>query len=203
MNISLGENLVWWLIAGDNNWWKQVLHKKYVNWVRESYTHHIPHNRGNSQLWYVILDSIPLNRSKMTWILGNGKSTHFWTDGIMGNPPLGSNLIPLCNWIIYQHKISFQDISSWSFDGNWLNWAQGNIPSHLVSISRSLESSLIGCAPSCQIENLEGGHVICILLKGVINIFYSLILGFHILGFFHLFGAQTTSQNFYFLLDIS
>jgi len=48
MNISLGENLVWWLIAGDNNWWKQVLHKKYVNWVRESYTHHIPHNRGNS-----------------------------------------------------------------------------------------------------------------------------------------------------------
>jgi len=100
-----------------------VLHKKNINGERESCIHHIPHNRGNFKIWNLMLVSIPLISYKLTLILRNGKSINFWTKGIVGNPPLGSNLLfhPLRNLLISQDKISMWDASSYSSNKNLLS----------------------------------------------------------------------------------
>jgi hypothetical protein len=149
-NLAMGAKILWNLVSGRNDWWKQILKEKYLvgDRLRCLDQHHSLNN--GSPIGKLFSASIPLLQSQLTWIPGNGRKILIGTDNIMGKQPLWQHiqLRPLINWLDMQGKKHIWDISSWHADtGDWTGWNLQNIPSNLQDAARQLKSFLKGCAP--------------------------------------------------------
>lgn len=91
MNIALGVKVLWHLITGQFDWWKQVLFKKYLHGNRKRCLDHPLDEGRGSPIWKLCKAVACLIQSKLTWIPGNGRLISIWDDSIMGKPPNGHN----------------------------------------------------------------------------------------------------------------
>ena len=73
MNKSLGEKLIWRLVTGKKEWWKEVIREKYIK---------IPRTKILDSLWTG--KGTNLIQSNYYWILGNGKKIKVWESNILG-----------------------------------------------------------------------------------------------------------------------
>jgi hypothetical protein len=87
-NLALGANLLWRLITGKSEWWKQFILFKYLSCPRIWCLDGEPPVQRGSQIRWLLKASIPLLQSRLTWIPSNDKLINLWSDSIIGNPPL-------------------------------------------------------------------------------------------------------------------
>jgi hypothetical protein len=101
-NLAMGAKLLWRLITGDNDWWKQALSSKYRlgKRIRSMDKPHL--NQTGSQIWKLIKGASPFFREHLSWIPGNGKSIKIWQDRIFGVTfnPNDENLSDLKGWML-------------------------------------------------------------------------------------------------------
>lgn len=75
-----------------------------------------PPAHNGSQIWKLLLASLPFIQSHLSWSLGNGKDINISLDNILGGPPFewDASLLPLHLWLSDQGKSSLYDISTWN-----------------------------------------------------------------------------------------
>lgn len=150
MNLSLRVKIIWRLVSGRYDWWKNVLHKNYFFVGRLWCINGVIKNKKNLSILKVIKYATPLICDKLMWILGNRKLISIWIDNIMGNEPLEKNieLTPLHNWMDKQNLKTLFDNSEWEETiGQWLKWFIGETPTHLLPYVQLLYDDLKGCTP--------------------------------------------------------
>ena len=72
MNKALGAKLIWSLVTGRKEWWKEVIRKKYIKRPRTKILNSLWTGKGTS-LWQLCKASINLIQSNYYWKPGNGK----------------------------------------------------------------------------------------------------------------------------------
>ena len=92
MNLSLRVKIIWRLVSGRYDWWKNVLHNNYFFVGRLWCINGVIKNTKNLSILKVIKYATPLICDKLMWILGNRKLISIWIDNIMGNEPLEKNI---------------------------------------------------------------------------------------------------------------
>jgi len=73
VNLALGAKIVWRLISGSNNWWKEVLHKKYFSINRLQCIDGNIENKKGSHILKLFKVIAPLIQDKIKWVLGKEK----------------------------------------------------------------------------------------------------------------------------------
>ncbi|PRQ27069.1 putative reverse transcriptase zinc-binding domain-containing protein [Rosa chinensis] len=68
--------LGWKVITDHNNWWVEIVRKKYL-WKFSFFD--VPKQPHQSFAWKGILDSRDIILKGMRWIIGNGRNIKFWT----------------------------------------------------------------------------------------------------------------------------
>ena len=111
-NNSALAKLGWKLITEPNNWWAQIVRKKYL-WNNSFFT--VGKKQVNSCTWKDILDTRDLLTKCMRWIIGNGKDINFWTFN-------WAFPFPLFNFLNDQQKfqVNLQDmVSDYITNNGW------------------------------------------------------------------------------------
>jgi hypothetical protein len=150
VNLSMGAKILWNLVSGKNDWWKQAIKKKYLLGDRLRCLDQINSLSRGSPVGKLLSASIPLIQKQLTWIPGNGRKILIKEDSIMGKQPLWThmNLRPLIIWLDRQGKKCIADISSWNMEtGDWIGWNLTNTPTNLQEAAKQLQNLLKGCAP--------------------------------------------------------
>jgi hypothetical protein len=99
MNIAMGEKILWRLVMGSMDRWKEAIFKKYfVGMRKRCLDSPLIENKG-SNLWKLINTTTLIFQPNSNWISRNGKAINLWIDNIIGKPPLGNieKLNPLKN----------------------------------------------------------------------------------------------------------
>lgn len=87
-NLAMGAKILWNLVSGRNDWWKRILKAKYLIGDRlRGLDQHHSLNSG-SPIGKLVLASIPLLQSQLTWIPENGRKILIGIDSIMDKQPL-------------------------------------------------------------------------------------------------------------------
>lgn len=131
INLAPGAEVLWRLVAGKIEWWKQVLFKNYFQGSRKSCLDAgFSHSKGYP-IWQLCRVVSPIIQSKLTWIPGNGKLIKIWDDGIMGQPLSIHNqeLSRLHEWMIDQGIMILLDLSRWDAEDHWIGWGLLLLPS--------------------------------------------------------------------------
>ncbi|PRQ37611.1 putative reverse transcriptase zinc-binding domain-containing protein [Rosa chinensis] len=68
--------LAWKVINDQDNWWSQIMRRKYL---RKVSFFQAKKKQKNSIAWSGVLDARDLIMKGMRWIIGNGKNIKFWT----------------------------------------------------------------------------------------------------------------------------
>jgi hypothetical protein len=87
-NLAIGVKILCNLSSGRNDWWKQVLKKKYLIGDRLRCLDQCNSLSRGCPVGKLLSTSIPLIQSQLTWILGNGRNILTGADSIMGKQPL-------------------------------------------------------------------------------------------------------------------
>jgi hypothetical protein len=113
-NSAMGAKLLWRLISGGNDWWKQAIINKYRLGKRKRSMDNPQTHQAGSQIWKLIKGAIPFFREHLSWIPGNGKSIKIWQDRIFGVTfnPSDENLMELKCWMLGLSKRTLYDISA-------------------------------------------------------------------------------------------
>jgi hypothetical protein len=101
------------------DWWKEAIFKKYFVGMRKRCLDHPLLDSKGSTLWKLLKTSLPIIKSKLSWVLGNGKIINVWTYSIKGSPPLESieELSPIKQWFFSQGCMKLVDLSDWTNQG--------------------------------------------------------------------------------------
>ena len=149
MGKAMGAKLVWRLISGRKEWWKEVIRKKYIKRPRSQMITNSWEGHGTN-LWQLCKVSFNLVKEDLYWIPGNGRKINLWESKILGQPPRltlqDQNL--LAEWAYEQGISTLYDISVWDAKGIWAGWKELSPPVHLRGAADSLLSSLHGLSPS-------------------------------------------------------
>ena len=103
--------------------------------------------KNGSSISKICKKVMPLFKSELYWIPGNGKLIRLWQDAILGQPP--PNLPRLQNWMTALGLKMIWDISEWENDesNRWVGWTLPKFPSELNTEKNMLLSHLIELAP--------------------------------------------------------
>ena len=130
MNEALGATMVWRMVTGSNDLWKEVIRKKYIRNPKSKILNYPWEGKGTS---IRILCKSPLNmiQSNFYWIPGNDKKIKIWTDRILGHP-LSSvhDLEDTSKWDGDNGILTLFDLSTWDQNGNWKGWRMIHPPEH-------------------------------------------------------------------------
>ena len=146
---AMGAKLVWRLVTGKKEWWKEVIRKKYIKRPRSKLLDRAWTGKGTS-LWQLCKASLSVILENSYWILGNGKKINVWTNSILGQLPRSSlpDLPPLSDWARDHGIISLFDLSCWDSQGRWSGWKHLSPPAHLENATAALFLSLHGLSPT-------------------------------------------------------
>ena len=72
MSKAMGAKLIWRLVTGRKEWWKEVIRKKYIRRPRSKMLDSAWAGKGTT-LWQLCKASLNTIRADCYWILGNGK----------------------------------------------------------------------------------------------------------------------------------
>ena len=141
--------MVWRLITGRKEWWKEVIRKKYIRRPRSKMLDNAWVGQGTN-LWKLCKDSLNIILENSYWIPENGKRINIWKSNILGQPPRSS--LPdqslLAEWASEQGISTLFDLSQWDSKGLWIGWKELSPPVHLANAVDSLLSSLHGLSPT-------------------------------------------------------
>jgi hypothetical protein len=87
-NIAMGGKMLWNMITGKRSWSKQLLRKKYFLGSRDRCLEKPTKTRKGSPIFHLCQRAMPLLKSQLTWIPGNGSKISIWDDSILGGLPL-------------------------------------------------------------------------------------------------------------------
>ena len=149
MNKAMGTKMIWRLISGRRDWWKEVIRKKYIRRPRSKMMDSAWTGKGTT-LWQLCKASINIIKEQCYWIPGNGQRINIWTSRILGQPPISSlpGLAPLAEWASGQGIQTIYDLSLWDTTGQWRGWKELTPPAHMANAASSLRSRLHGLSPS-------------------------------------------------------
>ena len=118
MNKALGAKLIWRLVEGKKEWWKEVIRKKYIKRPRSKILDSLWIGKGTS-LWLLCKASINLIQSNYYWIPGNGKKLKVWESSILGQPTIISlpGMVELAEWARNFGIHTLHDLSLWNSKG--------------------------------------------------------------------------------------
>ena len=83
---AMGAKLIWRLITGRKEWWKEVIRKKYIKNSRSKMLDGEWKGKG-TPLWQLCKASFNTIKEGCYWIPGNGKRINVWNNSILGQPP--------------------------------------------------------------------------------------------------------------------
>ena len=83
MNKALGAKLIWRMVTGSKEWWKEVIRKKYIKNPISKMLDGEWTGKGTS-LWQLCKASFILIQLQSYWISGNGKKIKVWESRILG-----------------------------------------------------------------------------------------------------------------------
>ena len=149
MNKALGEKLIWRLVTGKKEWWKEVIRKKYIKRPRSKILDSLWIGKGTS-LQLLCKASINLIHSNYYWIPGNGKKFKVWESSILGRPTLTllPGMVELAEWACSFGIHTLHDLSLWNQKGCQIGWKKFHPPVHLDEAKNLLFSSLHGMTPT-------------------------------------------------------
>lgn len=106
------------------------------------------HPKGSS-IWKLLQASLPVIKSKLTWIPGNGKLISIWNDSILKKSPLSQDesLRLIKDWLAHQNKFTKYDISIWNVLRSWSGWNLGDLPLDIQDQAEKLLYTLQGLSP--------------------------------------------------------
>ena len=121
MNKALGAKLVWRMVSGSRDWWKEVIRKKSIRKPRSIVLCHTWDGKGTS-IWKLCKSSLKIIQSEFYWVPGNGKKIKIWGDRILGNPPIStlSHMEDLSNWAMGNGFVTLYELSIWDRKGKWI-----------------------------------------------------------------------------------
>ncbi|KAL6190194.1 hypothetical protein ACLB2K_036592 [Fragaria x ananassa] len=104
--------LAWKVITDKENWWVQVITRKYL---KHGSLFQAKKKPKNSMAWNGILDAKDLIFKGLRWVVGNGKSINFWTFNWVLEFPL-IDLIPEQN----RNNVNIDEcVCDYIIDGKW------------------------------------------------------------------------------------
>jgi exonuclease III len=150
-NIAMGGKLLWKMITGKRSWSKQILRKKYFTGDRDRCLERPAKTRIGSPIFNLCQRAMPLLKTNLTWIPGNGSKIWIWEDSILGDQPL-SDLRETRNikdWLLNKNCRTLWDISRWKNDAkhSWEGWNLGRYPEELKEEATILLDFLQGKSP--------------------------------------------------------
>jgi hypothetical protein len=150
-NISMGGKLLWKMITGKRSWSKQILRKKYFTGDRDRCLERPAKARIGSPIFNLCQRAMPLLKTKLTWIPGNGSKIWMEEDSILGEQPL-SDLRETRNikdWLLNKNCRTLWDISRWKNDAkqSWEGWNLGRYPEELKEEATIMLDVLQGKSP--------------------------------------------------------
>ena len=115
---AMGAKLIWRLVSGKKEWWKEVLRKKYIKKPRTKMLDGEWKGKGTT-LWQLCKASINTIKEICYWIPGNGKKINIWSSSILGHPHRSSipSLGPFSEWMSEQEILSLFNLSRWDEGG--------------------------------------------------------------------------------------
>ena len=145
----MGDKIIWRLVTGKKEWWKEVIRRKYIRWPRTKMLDSVWVGKGTT-LWKLCKSSLSKIRENCYWIPGNGKRINIWKSKILGQPPrsLLPGQTPLADWACEQGISTLFDLSIWDVKGHWAGWKELSPPASLATVVDSLLSSLHFLSPS-------------------------------------------------------
>ena len=148
MNKALGAKLIWRLVTGKKEWWKEVIRKKYIRRPRSKILT-CPWTGKGTSLWLLCKASLNLIQSNYYWIPGSRKKIKVWESSILGHPSLSSllGMRELSEWVRGIGISTLFDLSSWNLKGSWNGWKDFHPPEHLEAAKNLLFTSLHGKTP--------------------------------------------------------
>jgi len=150
-NIAMGGKILWNMTAGKQTWSKHLLRKKYFSGSRDRFLEKPPPKKKGSPIFLLCQKAIPLIKSQLTWIPGNGSKINLWKDSILGGQPLSEfrEIENIKNWLMQKNCRTLWDISTWKNDdkNSWEGWDLGNYPEELKGEVSVLLDLLQGKAP--------------------------------------------------------
>jgi ribonuclease HI/exonuclease III len=150
-NIAMGGKILWNMTAGKQTWSKHLLRKKYFSGSRDRFLEKPPLTKKGSPIFLLCQKAMPLIKSQLTWIPGNGSKINLWEDSILGGQPLSDlrEIENIKNWLMHKNCRTLWDISTWKNDDkkSWEGWDLGNYPEELNGEVSIMLELLQGKAP--------------------------------------------------------
>lgn len=150
-NLAMGFKLIWRIITEQGTWWAEILKKKYLSGSNSNILADTIAERPCTPVWKMIKKALPLLKTCISKVPGNGKQTSIWNDRIMGQEAKEKlpHLRQLQQWMMGKNLTSLYDISEWEQD-RWKGWKIRSIPNRLREQWNNLKLSLAGAAPSSR-----------------------------------------------------